>query len=130
MLTTYTQLYFSSIFYPVHQDFHNDITTGKCACDPYLQWHHLTISCCFINDQTVLRPSNTWLFLSWLFVGSPHVEHYQYLPHSFYCPILKSSLLCLMLCFLLQKLCGHSMLVYKSLNLNSLYCSKHAFCFS
>ena len=38
-----------------------DVKTEKCECDLSMQSKVLTIQYCNINDQTILRPANSWL---------------------------------------------------------------------
>ena len=60
---------------------------GACICDPLLNSKLLSIITCDINHQTILRPTNTWLFAvtinnSHQYHISPHCPLQYCLPHS------------------------------------------------
>ena len=78
----------------------------RCQCDPALVQHGITI--CNINDQTILRPANSWMYStthnnSYIYHTSLHCPFHYCLPHSSHlnfstpnsqCQFNRSGLLC------------------------------------
>ena len=85
-----------------------DTSTGKCECDLSMQSKFLTITNCNINDQTVLRPANSWISAnvhnnSYTYHISPHCPFRYCLPQLSYlnfstpnsqCQFNRSGVLC------------------------------------
>ena len=64
-----------------------DSKAKKCMCDPRLQSEILSIDNCNINDQTILRPANSWISAtahnnSYTYHISLHCPFHYCLPHS------------------------------------------------
>ena len=55
-------------------------TDGICQC--YSKFKKIGITQCDINDQTVVRPSNSWIATSTIVFLTHHVSIYQILTHS------------------------------------------------
>ena len=85
-----------------------DANTKKCDCDPKLKSEMLPIKNCDINDQTILRPANSWISAtthnnSYTYHISLHCPFHYCLPHSSHlnfstpnsqCQFNRSGLLC------------------------------------
>ena len=85
-----------------------DVNAKKCACDPKLKSEMLSIDNCNINDQTILRPANSWISAtthnnSYTYHISLHCPFHYCLPHSSHhnfstpnsqCQFNRSGLLC------------------------------------
>ena len=85
-----------------------DINAKKCACDPKLKSEMLLIDNCNINNQTILRPANSWISAtthnnSHTYHISLHCPFHYCLPHSSHlnfstpnsqCQFNRSGLLC------------------------------------
>ena len=54
---------------------------GICKCDSTLSSSILSISSCNINDQTILRPANSWV------VGKTNIDHFHSYQVSQRCPL-------------------------------------------
>ena len=85
-----------------------DANAKKCNCDPKLKSEMLPIQNCDINDQTILRPANSWMSAtthnnSYTYHISLHCPFHYCLPHSSHlnfstpnsqCQFNRSGLLC------------------------------------
>ena len=85
-----------------------DPNTGSCECDLSMQSKFLTITKCDINDQTILRPANSWISASandnfYTYHISPNCPFHYCLPQSsslnfstpdFQCQFNRSGILC------------------------------------
>ena len=84
-----------------------DVNHKKCVCDPMLK-SEISINNCNINDQTILRPANSWISAtthnnSYTYYVSLHCPFHYCLPHSSHlnfstpnsqCQFSRSGLLC------------------------------------
>ena len=66
-----------------------DDNTEKCECDSSMQSKLLPITNCNINDQTILRPANSWMTAetyndSYAYHISPNCPFHYCLPQSSY----------------------------------------------
>ena len=85
-----------------------DVNVKKCVCDQKLKSEILSIDSCSINDQTILRPANSWISAtthnhSYTYHISSYCPFYYCLPHSSHlnlstpnsqCQFNRSGLLC------------------------------------
>ena len=85
-----------------------DANRKKCICDPKLKSEIISINNCNINDQTILRPANSWISAtthnnSYTYHISLHCPFHYCLPHSSHlnfstpnsqCQFNRSGLLC------------------------------------
>ena len=63
-----------------------DVKAKRCVCDVKLKSEKLSIDYCNINDQTILRPANSWISAtidnnSYTYYLSSHCPFYYCLPH-------------------------------------------------